>query len=131
LAHIGAGLISLAEPLQFWPNTAEFTDRTREALDQVVDILDANAALHVLIVGHTDAYGSRARNQALSEMRASAVRDYLVKQSKNPAQMELRLKSAGRGSSQPIDDNTSAVGRARNRRVEFLIEESKPEPPPK
>lgn len=121
LARLEAGLITISEPIQFFADTAGFSERSREMLDQVVDILDSNPALHVLIVGHTDAIGSRKKNQELSELRANAVRWYLIRQSKNPTQMARRLKAEGRGESQPIDANDSAVGRSRNRRVEFLL----------
>ena len=66
-----------------------------------------------MIVGHTDNVGSTLSNQKLSEKRALQVKKSLIRS----GIAETRLKSAGRGESDPIADNKSAAGRARNRRV--------------
>jgi OOP family OmpA-OmpF porin len=63
-------------------------------------------------------------------MRATMVREYLLGQSKNRRQLARRLQAIGLGSTQPIADNDSAVGRARNRRVEFRIVTTLPAPAP-
>ena len=72
------------------------------------------------IVGHTDAQGSAASNQILSETRAGSVRDYLVGGGIDDA----RLAVSGLGESQPIADNATDEGRAENRRVDFVIKKS-------
>ena len=69
--------------------------------------------------GHTDSQGSDAINNPLSKDRADAVRDYLVAQGV-PA---TRISTVGRGEHQPIADNTTAEGRAKNRRVEIFLRE--------
>jgi outer membrane protein OmpA-like peptidoglycan-associated protein len=125
LARLDEGLISISEPIQFAPETADLMDSSRETLDQVVDILDASPNLRINIVGHTDGRGGAAANLALSTLRANAVRWYLLAQSKSPSQLTQRIRAIGRGEAQPVDDNATAVGRARNRRVEFLIVEPK------
>ncbi|MEO8177521.1 MAG: OmpA family protein [Deltaproteobacteria bacterium] len=121
LAHIDEGLIQIAEPVQFSEDTANLADASRELLNQVVDILDANADMTLQVVGHTDSWGLRATNLELSRQRARSVRFYLIRQSKDPGSMAKRVKSLGRGEAEPIESNDTAVGRAKNRRVEFVI----------
>jgi OmpA-OmpF porin, OOP family len=96
----------------FAVNRAELTAAGRRALDQTIRCLgDGNYE----VAGHTDADGSDASNQRLSEARARAAVSYLV--SKDVA--ASRLTSAGYGESKPIADNTSAEGKAKNRRITF------------
>ena len=70
-----------------------------------------------LIVGHTDATGSDAYNQGLSERRARAAADYISRQ----GVAATRLRSLGRGETEPISTNDTAEGRSENRRVEIAI----------
>lgn len=87
-------------------------------LDDVVQLLKLNPQIKkVQIEGHTDAIGSDAGNQRLSESRAKAVRAYLVSKGV-PGD---RLVAVGYGRSRPIADNASAEGRAKNRRTEFTV----------
>jgi OOP family OmpA-OmpF porin len=69
------------------------------------------------IAGHTDAAGEDGFNQALSEKRAQAVLDYLVKAGL-PAD---RFTAVGYGSTQPVAANDSNEGKAQNRRIEFVV----------
>jgi OOP family OmpA-OmpF porin len=85
------------------------------ALDEVLAVLESNPVLRVEIEGHTDNVGSEAYNQKLSENRARAVMEYLVKKGVQPE----RLSSAGYGFSRPIAPNDTTEGRAKNRRVEL------------
>ncbi|MFM2348192.1 MAG: hypothetical protein RL654_2945 [Pseudomonadota bacterium] len=78
-----------------------------------------DGAMNVQITGHTDSQGSDAVNNPLSKDRADAVRDYLVAQGV-PA---TRISTVGRGEHQPIADNATAEGRAKNRRVEIFLRE--------
>jgi OOP family OmpA-OmpF porin len=57
----------------------------------------------------------------LSRERARSVRFYLIRQSKDPTRMAKNVRSLGKGESEPIESNDTAVGRAKNRRVEFVI----------
>ena len=75
----------------------------------------------MVVEGHTDSQGTAASNQELSEKRAQAVRDYLV--SRGIA--ADRIKSQGFGPTRPIGENSSAEGRANNRRVEIVVQPSK------
>ena len=70
-----------------------------------------------IAVGHTDSVGSDAYNQALSLARAESVKAYLVSQGIPAA----RIKTEGKGESQPVADNATAEGRAKNRRVEIDV----------
>jgi outer membrane protein OmpA-like peptidoglycan-associated protein len=71
----------------------------------------------VLIVGHTDATGSDSYNQGLSERRARSAQNFLVGEGVVPT----RLRSAGRGETEPIASNDNESGMAQNRRVEIAI----------
>ena len=71
----------------------------------------------VLIVGHTDADGSDSYNQGLSERRARSAQNYLVGEGVVPG----RLRSAGRGETEPIASNGDEAGKSQNRRVEIAI----------
>jgi OOP family OmpA-OmpF porin len=77
-----------------------------------------NITLEVVIaVGHTDSVGTDTYNQKLGQRRADAVRAYLVSQGIDPK----RVYTESRGELKPIADNRTAVGRARNRRVEIEV----------
>jgi hypothetical protein len=74
----------------------------------------------MLVVGHTDSQGSDKANDKLSAARAGAVREYLVGEGIE----DDRIRSEGVGKKQPIAENTTAEGRANNRRVEIILEAS-------
>lgn len=86
-------------------------------LNDVVKIMSEHPELNLDISGHTDNTGDAAKNQTLSENRAKAVLDYLVKKGVNTS----RITSAGYGQDQPVADNATAKGRAQNRRVEIKV----------
>jgi OmpA-OmpF porin, OOP family len=71
----------------------------------------------IMVVGHADNVGQTAANQKLSEQRAQAVKNYLVKQGIEPN----RIYAEGKGETQPIADNATAEGRTKNRRVEIEV----------
>jgi OOP family OmpA-OmpF porin len=86
-------------------------------LGQNINVMKANPTVRVELHGHTDSVGSDAYNQALSERRANAVRDYLV--SKGIDSNRLTVK--GLGEEDPVATNATPEGRAKNRRVELNI----------
>lgn len=86
-------------------------------LNRLVRFLKDNNNISIEIAGHTDAVGSDAENQVLSEKRANAVKNYLVKKGIKAN----RLFSIGYGESQPVADNNNDLDRQLNRRVEFKI----------
>jgi len=71
----------------------------------------------IKVIGHTDSVGSDSYNQSLSERRASSVAEYLLAQGVAPN----KLTSEGKGESEPVADNETDAGRAKNRRVELHI----------
>jgi len=99
--------------LTFKLNSAELTDEDKVILDEVVENLTRLKFVSGTVVGHTDSSGSEAYNQALSERRAQTVATYLEGKGIGAG----RLKVSGAGESEPIADNTTADGRAQNRRV--------------
>jgi outer membrane protein OmpA-like peptidoglycan-associated protein len=86
-------------------------------LAKVSGIILAHPGLKIQVEGHTDITGGPAINQPLSEKRASAVRDYLVMQGVNQDAVTAR----GFGETRPVADNSTAVGRQANRRVELVV----------
>ncbi len=84
-------------------------------LDQVYASLVEWPEVRIEIRGHTDSVGSRMSNKKLSYARAKSVREYLVQQGIAPE----RLTAVGMGEEEPIAENTTADGRAQNRRVEM------------
>ncbi len=93
-------------------------------LDRFATSLNQHAVTTVKIVGHTDNTGSDAINNPLSVNRASATRDYLVAHGVSGS----RISIDGRGSHQPVADNSTLAGRAMNRRVEIFVAEPAPAP---
>jgi outer membrane protein OmpA-like peptidoglycan-associated protein len=88
-------------------------------LGQFASTLQQNQVTQVSIIGHTDSTGSDAINNPLSFDRANATRDYLV----GRGVAATRIVTDGRGSREPIADNSTAQGRALNRRVEIYVAE--------
>jgi OmpA-OmpF porin, OOP family len=99
----------------FATGSAVLRPEAETTLREVASILKADSRLRVEVGGHTDSVGDPARNQTLSERRAQAVKDFLVKEGVNPNQLTVR----GYGASRPVDTNETPAGRANNRRVEF------------
>jgi len=86
-------------------------------LDRLAAVLRNAPDAQVEIIGHTDDVGTAARNQALSEARAGAVKAYLVEQGVSAD----RLTARGEGEGNPAGDNATAAGRQLNRRIDFRV----------
>lgn len=86
-------------------------------LGLVIEVMKANAGLKLEVQGHTDNVGQAAANRTLSQQRADAVRDYLIKTGGISAE---RLTAVGYGDSKPVSPNSTDEGRAQNRRVEIV-----------
>jgi outer membrane protein OmpA-like peptidoglycan-associated protein len=117
LARLSGGRINLKENVHFMPGSDTLQPYSHGLLNAVAKILLENPDVRVLIVGHTDETGTPEKNQTLSEQRAVSVKRYLV--SRGVA--AKRMETEGRGQYEPIADNTTAEGREKNRRVEFLL----------
>lgn len=117
LAGCGTGDSIVLRGVNFDTNKATLTVNAKTLLDDVASELIQYSSITVEVGGHTDARGSDAANQKLSERRAAAVMNYLV--SKGVA--AERLTSVGYGESQPIADNDGEAGWELNRRVALKI----------
>jgi outer membrane protein OmpA-like peptidoglycan-associated protein len=114
--------------IQFESGAATIQKQSLKLLDEVADVLRKNPTLGpVLIEGHTDNRGSRAFNVDLSQRRARAVMDYLISKGIE----RKRLSAKGFGFAQPIATNDTALGRAKNRRVDFRLIKSEVETAPR
>jgi OmpA-OmpF porin, OOP family len=109
--------IELRQAVYFKTAKAVIMPRSFGLLDEVAAALGARPTMQVRIEGHTDSRGSRAYNLRLSQARADSVKAYLVGKGIGSDRMEAK----GYGPEQPIDNNKTAAGRERNRRVEFMI----------
>ncbi|MBR6417646.1 MAG: OmpA family protein [Bacteroidales bacterium] len=98
---------------------ATLLQQSYNELHTLLGILQSHPTMKIEICGHTDGHGSTDYNQRLSENRARAVVDYLVSHGIDVR----RLSFKGYGKSRPIDTNTTEEGRAKNRRVEFVVKE--------
>jgi OOP family OmpA-OmpF porin len=105
--------------IQFETGSAVIKPDSYKLLDEILQSSVVAEGLKVGIYGHTDNVGNETSNQRLSEDRANSVKSYLL--SKGLAQQ--RVESKGLGSTTPIADNTSAAGRAQNRRVQIVLGE--------
>ncbi|MGH7632105.1 MAG: OmpA family protein [Gemmatimonadaceae bacterium] len=101
----------------FATGSATIEGESTPTLKEIGDMLKAHADLKLMIEGHTDNVGAAAANQALSEQRAAAVKQFLVTSYGIDA---ARLETKGYGSSKPVSPNTTPEGRQNNRRVELV-----------
>ena len=101
----------------FAKNSVDINSTARGVLDLGVVLMSQNPQITIDIEGHTDSDGSDEMNQALSQRRVDVIFDYLVSQGVDPT----RLTKQAYGEARPIADNATAEGRAKNRRVEFRI----------
>ena len=90
---------------------------SNKSLDQIANMLKADSSLKVTISAHTANTGDADKNKTLSQNRADAVKDYLV----SKGVMESQIEAKGYGGEQPIGDNKTAAGRAKNQRVEVKL----------
>src|SRR5690606_27946223 len=111
------GSIALLKNIEFDLSRATIKPVSFPILNEVVILLEARPQVRLAINGHTDSQGDRDMNMKLSKDRAAAVKSYLTGQG---VQAD-RLTSEGYGPDKPIDTNDTAEGRAKNRRVEFLV----------
>jgi outer membrane protein OmpA-like peptidoglycan-associated protein len=111
-------LVNLKSSLLFTVDSAVLRPAAAEQVAKLGDILAKYPDDRIRIQGHTDATGSPAHNEELSLHRAEAVRDVLVSRGVSSRQMLVE----GIGAARPIASNTTAEGRAANRRVEIHVD---------
>ncbi len=111
--------INFNEKIQFEVNKAIIKEESFSLLHDIAEVIKQNPQVKKLsIEGHASAEGNAAANKKLSDQRAKAVMDHLVKKEGIDA---ARLAAKGWGSEKPIADNATEEGREKNRRVEFLV----------
>ncbi len=103
--------------IQFATGKSTIKTASYSTLDAVVKVLKDNPDYKIDINGHTDNVGKTEANMKLSQERADAVKQYLVKKGVDSG----RIITAGFGDTKPVADNTTEKGRAENRRVEFTV----------
>ena len=111
------GKTVILKGVNFEFNKATLTRDSETILEMAFRALRASPDLNVLIVGHTDHVGGAVYNKKLSLRRAQAVKSWMIRK----GIAVKRLTVAGKGFDEPIDDNTTADGRANNRRIEFRV----------
>ncbi len=117
-ALLDTGVFSTTE-IVFDTGKAAIKPGSQKILGEIGAFLVAHPEINVLVAGHTDSQGEEAMNQALSEKRAQAVADYLIKN--HPEIEKDQLTQKGYGESEPVASNDTTEGRAKNRRVEFKV----------
>ncbi|MBW8329492.1 MAG: OmpA family protein [Thiobacillus sp.] len=111
--------LDIPSDVSFDTNRYDIKPNLRPILDRFATTLNENPVTMVTIIGHTDSTGTDAINNPLSVNRAASTRDYLVAR----GVATNRIAIDGRGSNEPIADNNTVEGRAKNRRVEVFVAE--------
>jgi outer membrane protein OmpA-like peptidoglycan-associated protein len=118
------GLVVNLSDVLFTSGKADLQPAARENLSKLSGILLAYPGPYtVAIGGHTDSIGSDAMNDKLSQARAESVRNYLVGAGIAASHV---TSATGYGKRQPVADNGTTEGRAKNRRVELVIDDTDP-----
>ncbi|MBK9261863.1 MAG: OmpA family protein [Polyangiaceae bacterium] len=110
--------IKILKQVHFEVDSAKILGDSNALLEEVADVLQRNPNIRrVEVQGHTDNTGTREHNQTLSEQRALAVRNWLIAAGVDAS----RLMSRGYGQDKPLAPNVTALQKAKNRRVQFII----------
>lgn len=117
LSPIASGSVIALRNIFFNTASYELLPASNAELEKLVRLLKANPALRIELGGHTDNVGNDAANQKLSEQRANAVRDHVVRQGIDGA----RITAKGYGETKPVATNDTEEGRAQNRRTEVRV----------
>lgn len=118
VTRVGEGIkITFDSGLLFGVDKSDLNATAQSNLGELATTLNKYDDTEILVEGHTDSDGSEEHNHALSVRRAQSVSAYLVNQGVRPG----RMSTMGYGESQPVDDNSTASGKAANRRVEIAI----------
>jgi outer membrane protein OmpA-like peptidoglycan-associated protein len=105
--------------INFDVNSDVIRDESKPTLDKIIAMLKSESDMKLVIEGHTDSDGPTDKNQILSQKRAESVKSYLVSGGVSAS----RLFTKGYGESTPVAPNTTASGKAQNRRVELVVKE--------
>jgi len=108
-------------PINFESGSAAFAPSSMPQLEELKNGLLNSEDLGIEIHGHTDSTGDPAKNQVLSQLRANAVRDWLMQQGSSNFPRDRFIKVEGHGSDMPAATNDTETGRAKNRRVVVIL----------
>lgn len=114
-----AEVSSKSYSIEFETGSSTIRPSSYRLLNEIFESAVVAEGLKLGVYGHTDNAGSDVINQPLSEQRANAVKEYLLKKGLG----ENRLEAKGFGSSKPIADNNTLSGKSKNRRVEIVLGE--------
>lgn len=112
------GIVANLPDVLFQFNSARLTSGARNAISEIARVTSRLQDRHISVEGHADSIGTTEYNNKLSSERANSVADELVNQGVSPR----KISSRGFGESKPIASNSTESGRAKNRRVEVVIE---------
>jgi outer membrane protein OmpA-like peptidoglycan-associated protein len=114
----GNNVILRLTGLTFDSGESNLRQDTFDLLAKIERAIDVFPRSELVIEGHTDSYGSDESNQVLSQRRAESVQQYMVNAMRIPS---YRLLATGYGETNPVANNETASGRARNRRIDIVI----------
>ncbi|MBR1655831.1 MAG: OmpA family protein [Prevotella sp.] len=115
---LAAVKVTFDSGILFATNKADLNAASKTSLAKFSEVLKTNSDCHVDIYGHTDSTGNDGINIPLSNNRAQSVSSYLQSCGVSAAQIQ---KVQGKGSSEPVADNTTKEGKQQNRRVEVYL----------
>ncbi len=110
-------IVTLSGGILFDTGKTSLKPGAKSRLTRIAKQLQTDSELKIAVEGHTDNAGAKAKNRALSEKRANAVRDFVVSAG-IPAD---HITASGKGDEAPVATNKTAAGRQQNRRVELVI----------
>lgn len=110
-------VLSMSELVLFDFNKYEVKNKVKGSLNTLAKALEENPDIRIKIDGYTDFIGSEGYNLDLSVKRAKSIKNYLVDRGVKSSNISIE----GYGKQNPIANNATAAGRAKNRRVEFII----------
>jgi outer membrane protein OmpA-like peptidoglycan-associated protein len=117
LSPIEVGGTIILNNIFFESGSSSILNQSKPELNKVVELLNSNPKMRIEVGGHTDNIGNDLSNVTLSEQRAKSVMNYLIEK----GIAATRIEAKGFGKSKPVADNSTELGRSKNRRTEFKV----------
>ena len=117
-ANVSKSLGMLGQSITFGSTDAKLSTKSQTSLNSLVTLMNENPGLKIKVEGHTDNTGNADAQEELSEARAEAVKTWLVSKGISAD----RIETEGYGGTQPIADNSTSSGRAKNKRIEIRVD---------